>query len=123
MESRRLNYIPQQLHRMRLHLHMVMHFVNSLHLHFMNKVAFSDWEGLYTGISNARGIDDVIKLHGDFLHSIRAHLLLGDVSVWLFSGPADLMPWLARSCYVVPAGAAEFEVRTPRDCKFADEGL
>jgi hypothetical protein len=39
---------------------MVMHFVNSLHLHFMNKVAFSDWNTLYSNLTTAGDMQQVV---------------------------------------------------------------
>ncbi len=38
---------------------MLMHFVNSLHMHFMNKIAFCDRDGLYADISDAKDVTEV----------------------------------------------------------------
>jgi hypothetical protein len=80
VERRRIDHVPEQLHRMRVCLHLVMHFTNSLHSYLMNKASFSDWGGLEAAMRRAETLQHLVATHDSFVEELRKSMLLSDVS-------------------------------------------
>lgn len=63
VDRRWIAHIPQQLHKLRLGLHLIMHFTNGLHAYLMNKAAFCDWSSLYRSVDAAGSLAEVRGCH------------------------------------------------------------